>query len=89
MCTTITTEFRFIFLAKLEISLTILFLGDGSDMAVTTICHPGLRTSRPLGYSLWGWMKDKVYSLKVGTRDTMLGRILDEADRIRSSQQKL
>jgi len=30
-----------------------------------------------------------VYSVKVGTRDALLGRIWDAADGIRSSQQKL
>ena len=34
-------------------------------------------------------MKELVYSVKVGTRDALLGRILDAADRIRNSQQKL
>jgi len=43
----------------------------------------------PLDYCVWGWMKELVYSVKVGTRDTWLGRILDTADRIRNSQRKL
>ena len=34
-------------------------------------------------------MKELVYSEKVGTRDALLGRILDAADSIRKSQQKL
>jgi hypothetical protein len=34
-------------------------------------------------------MKELVYSLKVGMRDALLGRILDVADRIRNSQRKL
>jgi len=34
-------------------------------------------------------MKELVYSVKVVTRDALLGRILDAADRIRNSQQKL
>ena len=34
-------------------------------------------------------MKELVYSVKVGTRDAFLGRILDAADRIRNSQRKL
>jgi hypothetical protein len=33
--------------------------------------------------------KEMVYSLKVGTRDPLLGRILDTADRIRNNQWKL
>jgi len=43
----------------------------------------------PLDYCVWEWMKELVYSVKVVTRDTLLGRILDNADRIRNSQQKL
>jgi len=43
----------------------------------------------PLDYCVWGWMKELVYSVKVGTRDALLGRILDAADRIRNSQRKL
>jgi len=34
-------------------------------------------------------MKELVYSVEVGTRDALLGRILDAADRIRDGQQKL
>jgi hypothetical protein len=34
-------------------------------------------------------MKELVYSVKVVTRDALLGHILDAADRIRNSQQKL
>jgi len=34
-------------------------------------------------------MKELVYSVKVVTRDALLGRILDAADRIRNSQRKL
>jgi len=43
----------------------------------------------PLDYYVWGWMKELVYSVKVGTRDALLGRILDAADRIRNVQRKL
>ena len=43
----------------------------------------------PLDYCVWGWMKELDYSVKVGTRDALLGRILDAADRIRNSQRKL
>ena len=43
----------------------------------------------PLDYCVWGWMKELVYSVKVVTRDALLGRILDAADRIRNSQRKL
>ena len=39
----------------------------------------------PLDYCVWGWMKELVYSVKVATRDALLGRILDSADRIRKS----
>ena len=34
-------------------------------------------------------MKELVYSVKVVTRDELLSRILDAADRIRNSQRKL
>jgi len=34
-------------------------------------------------------MKELVYNVKVVTRDALLGRILDAADRIRNSQWKL
>ena len=47
---------------------------------------PGLS---PLDYCVWGWMKEVVYSVKVVTRDALLGRILDAADHIRNSQWKL
>ena len=43
----------------------------------------------PLDYCVWGWMKELVYSVKVVTRDALLGRILNAADRIRNSQLKL
>jgi len=43
----------------------------------------------PLDYCVWGWMKELVYSVKVGMRDALLGRILDAADCIRNSQWKL
>ena len=43
----------------------------------------------PLDYCVWGWMKELVYSVKVGTHDALLGRILDVANRIKNSQQKL
>ena len=41
-----------------------------------------------LYYYVWGWMKELVYSVKVGTRDALLGRILDAADCIKNSQRK-
>jgi len=43
----------------------------------------------PLDYCVWGWIKELVYSVKVVTRDALLVRILDAADRIRNSQRKL
>jgi len=43
----------------------------------------------PMDYCVWGWMKELVYSVKVVTRDALLCRILDTADRIRNSQRKL
>ena len=36
----------------------------------------------PLDYCEWGWMKELVYSVNVVTRDALLGRILNAADRI-------
>ena len=43
----------------------------------------------PLDNCVWGWLKELVYIVKVGTRDALLGRIFDAADRIRNSQRKL
>ena len=43
----------------------------------------------PLDYCVWGWLKELVYSVKVGMQDALLGRILDAADLIRNSQRKL
>jgi hypothetical protein len=43
----------------------------------------------PLDYCVLGWMEEVVYSVKVGTRDALLGRMLDAADRIRNSRRKL
>ena len=42
-----------------------------------------------LDYCIWGWMKELVYSVKVGTRYALLGRILGAANLIRKSQRKL
>ena len=42
----------------------------------------------PLDYCVWGWMKELVYSVKVGTRDALLGHILEAAYRIRNTQGK-
>ena len=42
-----------------------------------------------MDYCVWGWMKELVYSVKVVTRDALLGRILDAAHRIRNSSRKL
>ena len=39
----------------------------------------------PLDNCIWGWMKELVYSVKVVTRDALLGSILDAADCIRKS----
>ena len=58
-------------------------------MAVQTIGQPGLQIEAHWIYCVWGWMKELVYSVKVVTRDALLGRILDAADRIRNSQRKL
>ena len=40
----------------------------------------------PLDYCVGGWMKELVYSVKVVSRDALLGRIFNAADRIRNSQ---
>ena len=37
---------------------------------------------------MWGWMKELVYSVKVATRDALLGRILDAAEHFRTSELK-
>ena len=42
-----------------------------------------------LDYCVWGWMKELVYSVKLVTRDELLGCILDAANRIRNSKWKL
>jgi hypothetical protein len=42
-----------------------------------------------MDYCVWGWMKELVYSVKMLARDELLHRILDAADRITNSQQKL
>ena len=47
---------------------------------------PGLS---PLDYCVRGWMKELIYSVKVGTREALVGRILDATDRIRNSQRKV
>jgi len=39
-----------------------------------------------MDYCVWGWMKELVYNVKVVTRNAVLGRILDAADRIRNNQ---
>jgi len=43
----------------------------------------------PLNYCVWGWMEELVYSVKLVTRDALLGHILDAADCIRNSRRKL
>ena len=43
----------------------------------------------PIGLLCMGMEEEMVYSVKVGTRDALLGRIWDAADGIRSSQRKL
>jgi len=44
---------------------------------------------KPTGLLCMGWMKELVYSVKMGMRDALLGRILDAADRIKNSRQNL
>ena len=43
----------------------------------------------PMDYCVWEWTKELVYSVKVVTRDALLGRILDAAYLIKNSPQKL
>jgi len=38
---------------------------------------------------LWGWMKNEVCKRKMGTRDELLSRILDAADRIKKHEDQL
>ena len=47
------------------------WIGRGSPHNWTSRC-PELS---PLYYCVWGWMKELVYSVKVVTRDALLGRI--------------
>jgi len=47
---------------------------------------PGLS---PMHYCVCAWIKQLIYSVKVGTREALLGCILDAADRIRNSQRNL
>jgi len=79
------TELLLIFHVKLETSIS---LGDGSDVAVPTISSQVSKIS-PRDYCIWGWMKELVNNVKMGTRDALLGRILYAADRIRNRQRKL
>jgi hypothetical protein len=53
--------------------------------------HPGYKDFGlcPFEYGLWGWWKEMVYSVKVGTRDVLLGRISDAANGIKSNQREL
>jgi hypothetical protein len=91
-------ELLLIFHVKLELFWTVVSLGNGWAVAVPTIGQPGLQTSahwiilsffissfiHPI-HSIWGWMKELVYGVKVGMWDALLGCILDTADRIRNS----
>ena len=71
---------------KLEISGTIVSLGGRGGPHNWPARSAELS---PLDYCVWGWMKELVYNVKVVTRDALLGRILNAADRIRKSQRKL
>ena len=54
------TELLLILHVKLEISGTIVSLGDGSDVVVPTIGQPGLQTQAQWIIVYGGWMKDLV-----------------------------
>lgn len=43
----------------------------------------------PLDYCLWGWMKDNVYKKKVNSREELVARIMDTAEQIKRSPEKL
>ena len=65
-------------------------MNDASDVVVSTIGQPGLQPeAHSLDYCVWGWMKEITHSVKSGTRDALLGGILDAVDRMRDSQRKL
>jgi hypothetical protein len=74
-----------LFHVKLDNFWTIASLGDVSDVAVFTIGQPGLQTyAHWTIYCVLGWMKVMTHSVKSGTRDALLGRILDAVDFIRT-----
>ena len=87
VCISNMTELLPIFHVKLEISWTIVSLGDGSWRSPQLASQ--VSRLKPTGLLFMGWLKELVYSMKVGTRDALLGGILDAADRIRNSQRKL
>jgi len=80
------TELHLILHVNLETCLTIVFLGGRGGPHNWPARSPELS---PLDYCVWEWMKELVYNVKAVTRDALLGRILDAADRIRNSQQEL
>jgi hypothetical protein len=43
----------------------------------------------PLDFCLWVWMKREVYKRKLDTRDELIARILDAADRIEKREDQL
>ena len=73
---------------KLEISCTIVSLGDGLDMAVTQLASQVSRL-KPTGLLCMGMDERTGLLCEGGNMRRMLSRILDAADRIRNSQRKL
>ena len=49
---------------------TNISLGDGSYVMVPPVDQP-----RPMDYCVWEWTKEMIYSVKVRTRNILLGRI--------------
>ena len=43
----------------------------------------------PIDYCIWGWMKDMVYEVKVGTREELIVRIMNSAAIIKNNPDKL
>ena len=43
----------------------------------------------PIGNCIWGWMKDMVYEVKVGTREELIVRIMNSAAIIKNSPDKV
>ena len=88
VCISNMTELLLILHVKLEISWTLFpwTMDRRGGPHNWPVRSPDLSQ---VDYCVWGWMKELVYSVKMGTPDALLGRILDAADRTRNSQRKL